>query len=84
MKIAIGITIGCILMWLANGDLIQKGILYNQMYQENKHIKEQLIKANSQVEEWNKNFMATDYAKRNGIKYLRVTENHSAGLNKLK
>ena len=74
MKLITGITIGCILMWIANGDLIQTGILYQQMYQENKHIKEQLIKANSQVEEWNNNFMATDYAKRNGIKALRVTE----------
>lgn len=71
MKYIIGITIGCFLCWFAWGDLVQKGILAKDQSAEIKHLREQLMKANDQVDEWNKNFMATDYAKRNGIKNLK-------------
>jgi predicted nucleic acid-binding Zn-ribbon protein len=32
-----------------------------------KHLESQIQKANDQVEEWNKNYLAKDYAKRNNI-----------------
>ena len=38
---------------------------------ELKHCRGQVQIANDQVEEWNKNFKATDYANRNGIKHLK-------------
>ena len=71
MKLLIGITIGFILSWMSWGSLVQKGIMAHDQSAEIKRLKEQIMKANEQVEEWNKNFMATDYAKRNGIKNLK-------------
>jgi hypothetical protein len=44
---------------------------YSFLLNENKHLKEQLQKANDQVIEWNNNYMAKDYAKRNGLKNLK-------------
>jgi hypothetical protein len=39
-----------------------------------KHLESQIQKANDQVLEWNKNYLCTDFAKRNNITPLSVVE----------
>ena len=43
-----------------------------ELKRDNKHLLGQLQKANDQVIEWNKNYLCTDYAKRNGLSNLVV------------
>jgi len=41
---------------------------------ENKHLMGQIQKANDQVLEWNSNYLAKDYAKKNGLNDLKVIQ----------
>lgn len=43
-----------------------------ELKRDNKHLLGQLQKANDQVDEWNRNFKCTDFAKRNGLSNLVV------------
>lgn len=43
-----------------------------ELKRDNKHLTGQLQKANDQVLEWNRNFICTDFAKRNGLSNLVV------------
>ena len=54
--------------------LNQSEFKITELTRDNKHLMEQIQKANDQVLEWNSNYLAKDYAKRNGIKYLKITE----------
>lgn len=45
-----------------------------ELKRDNKHLISQLQKANEQVLEWNKSYLAKDYAKRNNITPLSVVE----------
>ena len=54
--------------------LNQSEFKITELTRDNKHLMEQIQKANDQVLEWNSNYLAKDYAKRNGIKYLKVIE----------
>lgn len=42
-----------------------------ELSRDNNHLKGQIIKANEQVIEWNKNYLCKDYAKRNGLTNLK-------------
>ena len=44
------------------------------LVKENKHLMGQIQKANDQVLEWNSNYLAKDYAKRNNITPLSVVD----------
>jgi hypothetical protein len=41
---------------------------------ENKHLMGQIQKANDQVLEWNSNYLAKDYAKKNGLNDLKLIQ----------
>ena len=44
------------------------------LIKENKHLMGQLQKANDQVLEWNSNYLAKDYAKKNGLNDLKLIQ----------
>ena len=44
------------------------------LIKENKHLMGQLQKANDQVLEWNSNYLAKDYAKKNGLNDLKFIQ----------
>ena len=41
---------------------------------DNKHLLEQVQKCNDEFERWNNSYMAQDYAKRNNIEPLNITQ----------
>jgi hypothetical protein len=46
----------------------------DDLKRDNKHLLEQVQKCNDEFERWNQSYMAQDYAKRNNIKPLNITE----------
>lgn len=79
MKPALVILAGLLIYQSANVVIKEKQITdlkteNTNLKRDNKHLTGQLQKANDQVLEWNSNYLARDYAKRNGIKYLKIVE----------
>jgi hypothetical protein len=44
------------------------------LVKENKHLMGQIQKANDQVLEWNSNYLAKDYGKKNGLNDLKLIQ----------
>lgn len=44
------------------------------LVKENKHLMGQIQKANDQVLEWNSNYLAKDYAKKNSLNDLKIIQ----------